>query len=83
MTGESKQWRPARHSVLRCSPCRYQYHSAKRAAQFEHWLIGHAAELTAAGLSVPDLRRDSATHGATLEAQGRRCLADWLIGIGL
>ena len=54
-----------------------------RAAQFERWLIGHAAELTAAGLSLPDLRRDSATHGTTLEAQGRRCLADWLVGIGL
>ena len=60
-----------------------QCHPEVRAAQFERWLIGHAAELTAAGLSLPDLRRDSATHGTTLEAQGRRCLADWLVGIGL
>lgn len=40
-------------------------------------------ELTAAGLSVPQLRRDSGAHGATFEVQGRRCLADWLSGVGL
>lgn len=33
--------------------------------------------------SVARVRRDSRAHGATLEAQGRRCLADGLTGTGL
>lgn len=60
-----------------------QCHPEALASQLERWLIGHAAEIAAAGLSVPALRRDSAAHGAKLETQGRRCLAEWLTGIGL
>lgn len=61
----------------------FQCHPEVRAARLEGWFIGHAVEIAAAGLSVPALRRDSQAHGAALEAQGRRCLTDWLAGIGL
>ncbi len=61
----------------------FQCHPQVRSAQLERWFIGHAAEFAAAGLSVPDLCRDDATCGFTLEAQGQRCLTDRLNGVGL
>ena len=61
----------------------FQCHPEARAGQIERWLIGHAGELEAAGLSVPALRADSARLAPVLEAQGARCLAEWLEGLGL
>ncbi|MBP9032504.1 MAG: glutamine amidotransferase [Pseudomonadales bacterium] len=61
----------------------FQCHPEARAGQIERWLIGHAAELEAAGLSVPALRADSARLAPVLEVQGTRCFAEWLEGLGL
>ncbi|MEO5342565.1 MAG: glutamine amidotransferase [Gammaproteobacteria bacterium SHHR-1] len=60
-----------------------QCHPEAAWAQMEPWFIGHSVELAAAGLSIPQLRADSARHGPRLEAQGRRFFAEWLEGLGL
>ena len=57
-----------------------QFHPEVTARGFERWLIGHAAEIGAAGLSVPALRAATATHAARLEPQGARLLARFLDG---
>lgn len=60
----------------------FQCHPEVQAGQIERWLIGHAGELAAAGLSVPELRRASARFAPTLEAQAARTFADWLDALG-
>lgn len=55
-----------------------QCHPEIRASQFERWLIGHASELAAAGISVPLLRAESARLAPTLEQQGQQCFEQWL-----
>ena len=55
-----------------------QCHPEAQAGQMERWLIGHAGELAAAGVSVPELRRDSARLAPTLEVQAARAFAEWL-----
>ncbi|QGU32166.1 glutamine amidotransferase [Thermochromatium tepidum] len=59
-----------------------QCHPEIRADQFERWLIGHAVELNIAGISIPDLRAESARLAPTLEQQGRRFFDAWLTTIG-
>lgn len=61
----------------------FQCHPEARTAHLEHWFIGHASEITAAGLSVPQLRADTASFGPALEAQGAKCFSDWLARVGL
>lgn len=61
----------------------FQCHPEAQAAHLERWLIGHACEIAAAGLSAPRLRADSARFGPILEAQGSRCFAAWLDKIEL
>lgn len=58
-----------------------QCHPEVRASQIERWLIGHAGELAAAGISIPDLRAESARLAPTLEQQGRRFFDAWLTTI--
>lgn len=60
----------------------FQCHPEARTADLERWYIGHACELAVAGLSVPDLRADSARFGPALEARGSKCFADWLAEVG-
>lgn len=61
----------------------FQCHPEAQTTQMERWLVGHACELTATGLSVPELRADCARLAPTLETQGARCFADWLDRVGL
>ena len=61
----------------------FQCHPEVRAATLERWFIGHANELAGAKIPLPQLRVETARLGATLEAQGTRCFADWLDGVGL
>jgi GMP synthase (glutamine-hydrolysing) len=56
----------------------FQFHPEARAIGFERWLIGHTAELTAAGLQVTELRAAAERHGATLERNGVDCFERWL-----
>lgn len=61
----------------------FQCHPEVRAGDLERWFIGHACELASCGLSVPQLRAEGRRLAPVLEARGRRCLAEWLAGIGL
>lgn len=48
---------------------------------FERWLIGHAGELSAAGID-PDLLRTEAARAAPLRRQaGQALFAEWLYGV--
>ncbi len=55
-----------------------QFHPEVQTRTFERWLIGHAAELSAANVDVPTLREQARTHGARLEAAGQALLRQWL-----
>lgn len=55
-----------------------QFHPEAQARTFERWLIGHAAELSAARVDIPLLRAQAAQHAPALEAAGQRMLQDWL-----
>jgi GMP synthase (glutamine-hydrolysing) len=48
---------------------------------FERWLIGHAAEIAAAGINPRDLHRDAEAFGPALAVAGRKVLAEWLDGL--
>ena len=50
-------------------------------AGIERWLIGHAAELTGAGIDPRTLREQAAVHGPALREAARRMLAEWLEGL--
>lgn len=57
-----------------------QFHPEARAAGFERWLIGHTAELGAAGVDVNRLRADAARYSPAIERHGVACLEQWLNG---
>lgn len=61
----------------------FQCHPEARTADLERWFIGHACELSGAGLSVPRLRHETARFGPNLETQGANCFADWLDAVGI
>jgi GMP synthase (glutamine-hydrolysing) len=56
----------------------FQFHPEAGGPGFERWLVGHACELAAAGVDVPDLRAGMARHGAALAAKAGRVLDLWL-----
>jgi GMP synthase (glutamine-hydrolysing) len=57
-----------------------QFHPEAGGPGFERWLIGHACELAAAGVSIPALRADAARHGPALAAKAERVLQRFLEG---
>ena len=60
----------------------FQFHPEASATGFENWLIGHAAELAAAGLDIRELRADAEKYGAELERKAQRVVTDWLAQLG-
>lgn len=58
-----------------------QFHAEVDTRRLEAWLIGHAVEIGAAGLSVTDLRADAAKVGAGLLSRGRAAMQAWLDGV--
>ncbi|PAU80108.1 glutamine amidotransferase [Halovibrio salipaludis] len=58
-----------------------QFHLEVPLQDFECWLIGHCSELAAAGLSVPDLRRDAAQSLPQLESLATDVFQRWLDGL--
>ncbi|MGE6786587.1 glutamine amidotransferase [Ensifer adhaerens] len=59
-----------------------QFHpEAEAGPAFERWLVGHACELAAAGLSVPGLRADARRLGPRLEAAAASLIVEWLENI--
>lgn len=61
----------------------FQCHPEARTVDLERWYIGHAAELAAAGLSVPELRAAGRRFGPALETQGALCFSAWLNVVSL
>lgn len=55
-----------------------QFHIEVTAPGLERWYVGHAAELAAAGLSVPELRADARTLAPRLEQRGAAALGRWI-----
>ena len=60
-------------AVLGC-----QFHPEASIGGFERWLIGHAAEIAAAGLSPNVLRRETELYGPAAAKRGRAVIAEWL-----
>jgi GMP synthase (glutamine-hydrolysing) len=58
-----------------------QFHLEAEPARLENWFVGHACELSAAGISIPDLRAEAARRGPVLLRQARAVFAHWLAGI--
>lgn len=57
-----------------------QFHGEAAGLALESWFVGHACEISATpGLSVPQLRADTARYSAALVRQGRECFREWLI----
>jgi GMP synthase (glutamine-hydrolysing) len=58
-----------------------QFHPEVRTRHLERWFVGHTVEIAAAeGVTVERLRADTRRYGPSLEARGRRCLEDWIVG---
>lgn len=55
-----------------------QFHPEVLGARFEHWLLGHASELAAVGISPVALRRDARQYAGALETAGAALLTGWL-----
>lgn len=48
---------------------------------FDRWLVGHAVELTFAGIDPRRLREEAAQAGQKLQAASRKMLEEWLHGL--
>jgi len=55
-----------------------QFHVEADPLAIETWLIGHAVELSKAGIDPRTIRSDALRHGPAVAEAGRRLLADWL-----
>jgi GMP synthase (glutamine-hydrolysing) len=56
-----------------------QFHAEVSGSALEAWFVGHACEIAATrGISVGDLRSDTARHSATVAARGAALFRDWL-----
>lgn len=60
----------------------FQFHPEANGRDFERWLIGHAVEISVAGLSVAVLREATERFVHQASEGGRRCLDEWLRGLG-
>ncbi|TFH87408.1 glutamine amidotransferase [Billgrantia azerbaijanica] len=57
-----------------------QFHLEVDPERIEQWLIGHAAELSAAGLDPVEIREQAQRFGPTLKARGQQVFREWLAG---
>lgn len=57
-----------------------QFHIETKPEVLESWLIGHALELSKAGISPSSLRKQAAKAGEATAVAGRRVLESWLAG---
>ncbi|GAB3384324.1 type 1 glutamine amidotransferase [Azotobacter armeniacus] len=58
-----------------------QFHLEADPARIEQWLIGHAAELSAAKVDPVEIRRQAKDAGEELRRCGQQVLRDWLAGL--
>lgn len=59
-----------------------QFHLEADSASLERWLVGHAYELAARGVSVAGLRADADTYSAELASRAQQVFGSWLSGLG-
>lgn len=55
-----------------------QFHGEFEASALEQWLVGHACELNLHGISIPQLRSDTAKYGNDLEVRGKEFFRNWV-----
>ncbi|MES1196892.1 MAG: glutamine amidotransferase, partial [Steroidobacter sp.] len=55
-----------------------QFHPEVQTRQLERWYIGHAAELSRAGISIQELRDAGLEYGHALEQVAKQLWTDWL-----
>jgi len=55
-----------------------QFHPEADPRHIEAWLIGHTAELAAAGVDLATLRADTSRHGEAAAVAGRVLIGSWL-----
>jgi GMP synthase (glutamine-hydrolysing) len=55
-----------------------QFHPEVKASKFEHWLMGHACELSQAGIDPGHLRTDAHIHAERLARASGRMFDEWL-----
>jgi GMP synthase (glutamine-hydrolysing) len=58
-----------------------QFHLEADVALLEQWLVGHAYEIAARGVSVAQLRQDAQEHGAVLASRAEQVFSRWLAGL--
>ena len=58
-----------------------QFHPEVQAAALERWYVGHACELSAARIDIPQLRAAAERHAPALQDAARRCWRRWLDGL--
>ncbi len=56
----------------------FQFHPEAMPRHIENWLIGHAAELAAAGADVTAMRKTAALQADALERKAHAVMASWL-----
>jgi GMP synthase (glutamine-hydrolysing) len=61
----------------------FQFHPEAGAGNFEAWLVGHAAELNAAGIDIAGLRQDGRRHGPALARKAGAVVSRWLAGLAV
>jgi len=58
-----------------------QFHVEFEPAALEHWMTGHAVELSHAGVDLAQLRADTQRYGAGLTQAGPVLMREWLAGL--
>ena len=58
-----------------------QFHLEADPRQLEEWYVGHAVELSAAKISIPELRATTQALARTVAAQAEQVFSTWLDGI--
>jgi GMP synthase (glutamine-hydrolysing) len=58
-----------------------QFHLEADTAFLDRWLVGHAYELAARGISIADLRQGASKYGAHLASQAQQVFEAWLSGL--
>jgi GMP synthase (glutamine-hydrolysing) len=54
-----------------------QRHAEADPRQLEEWYVGHAVELTAAGISIPELRAATMDVAGKLQGQAGQIFDEW------
>jgi GMP synthase (glutamine-hydrolysing) len=61
-----------------------QFHGEAVGTPLEAWFVGHTAEIAATtGVSVPQLRADTARWSDALQRAGTACFEEWLTAVGV